>query len=319
MTVHTPERPLHLRASGSSASLRALLDGLVDYAGLFPPASLAMAEAVRRYAEYRAGPHGWVLGRFVVPVARLGEFEAHAEPHFDSARDPWRLSVLANAADRAILDAFNARYAGRAMIDTVETRAAARDQIADAALLTSIGGSGPGSGLRAPGFTVYVELPLDPDPVELVAEVARRGLRAKVRTGGVTRDAVPGPHALARFLAACTSARVPFKATAGLHHAWRGEYALTYDTESPSATMFGFLNVAVAAVFAGGGMPEASLIALLEERRGRSVTFDDAGIVWRGLRVATRDVAESRTGLVVGIGSCSFDEAVRELAALGLL
>ena len=55
--------------------LRILLRGLIDYAGLFPPASLDMADAVRNYAAYREGEHAWALGRFVVPAARLEEFE----------------------------------------------------------------------------------------------------------------------------------------------------------------------------------------------------------------------------------------------------
>ena len=54
----------------------ALLSGLVDYAGLFPPASLDMPSAVRNYDAYRRGPHAWMLGRLIVPASRLGEFEA---------------------------------------------------------------------------------------------------------------------------------------------------------------------------------------------------------------------------------------------------
>jgi len=46
-----------------------LLRALIDYAGLFPPASLALPEAVRNYQTYRSGPHAWMLGRFVIPAA----------------------------------------------------------------------------------------------------------------------------------------------------------------------------------------------------------------------------------------------------------
>src|SRR5687767_13479617 len=55
-------------------SLRALLTGLIDYAGLFPPAKLAMEEAARNYFRFRGGPDGWMLGRFLCPAARLQEF-----------------------------------------------------------------------------------------------------------------------------------------------------------------------------------------------------------------------------------------------------
>src|SRR5687767_12156988 len=79
-------------------SLRNLIERLIDYAGLFPPAALDMATAARKYAEYRESEYRWALGRFVVPVARLDEFEKAAaaiSPKGDSERgDVWRLSAL---------------------------------------------------------------------------------------------------------------------------------------------------------------------------------------------------------------------------------
>ena len=54
-------------------SLQTLLAGLIDYAGLFPPAALSMDEALANYRRYRDGEHAWLLGRFVVPAARASE------------------------------------------------------------------------------------------------------------------------------------------------------------------------------------------------------------------------------------------------------
>jgi hypothetical protein len=54
-------------------SLRALLEGLIDYAGLFPPAALSMQDAVRNYARYRDGEYAWALGKFIVPQERAKE------------------------------------------------------------------------------------------------------------------------------------------------------------------------------------------------------------------------------------------------------
>src|SRR5947209_8360818 len=56
-----------------SASLRALLAGIIDYAGLFPPARLSLDLALTTYTHYRRGPDAWMLGRFVCPAARLPE------------------------------------------------------------------------------------------------------------------------------------------------------------------------------------------------------------------------------------------------------
>ena len=79
-------------------SLTTLLAGLVDYAGLFPPAALDMSDAVREYAGYRRGTHAWMLGRFVLPVGRLGEFEAAAATVLPTEpSQAWPLAVLAGA------------------------------------------------------------------------------------------------------------------------------------------------------------------------------------------------------------------------------
>src|SRR5512133_3744673 len=197
------------------ASLRALLAERIDYAGLFPPSALPMAEAVANFASYRESADAWALARFVLPVVRLEEFEAVAARHLRGAS--WRLSVLAQLTDADAIRTFNGRMAGRAHIDTVESLAA-----------------------------TYVELAVDEGPAPLVAAVAATGLRAKLRMGGVTAASFPLASEVVRFLEACAQHRVMLKATAGLHHPLRGEYALTYDAHSARATMFGFLNVFLA-------------------------------------------------------------------------
>ena len=78
-------------------AIHSLLHGLIDYAGLFPPATLTMTEAVAGYSSYRAGPHCWALGRFVVPVARLAEFECDSQ----SLPSRRRLALEARRAGRA--------------------------------------------------------------------------------------------------------------------------------------------------------------------------------------------------------------------------
>ena len=49
-------------------SLHALLEGLIDYAGLFPPAELDMERAVRKYIGFRTEAESWMLARFVLPA-----------------------------------------------------------------------------------------------------------------------------------------------------------------------------------------------------------------------------------------------------------
>ena len=63
---------------GPLASVRTLLSGAIDYAGLFPPSQISMPEAVINYATYRNSNYRWILGRFVVGVERLDEFYQNA-------------------------------------------------------------------------------------------------------------------------------------------------------------------------------------------------------------------------------------------------
>lgn len=291
-------------------AVAALLDGLVDFAGLFPPAAMPMPSAVGAFARYVAGPDRAKLGRFVVPVARLGELvtavDALPTESAPGSNSPWRLSVLAGAADAATLTAFDATHGGRLVIDTVEAKA---ESVADVERL------GAALGRR---YFLYVEVPVQHDPVALVAAIRVQGFRAKVRTGGVVAEAFPAAADLLRFLAACADARVPFKATAGLHHPLRGEFALTYAADSARGTMFGFLNLFLVAVLLHTGAPRGDLVALLEERDPNTIAVDDASIRWRTLAVTTAQIAAARATFVGSFGSCSFDEPVRELSTLQL-
>ena len=296
-----------------SPALDALLGGLVDYAGLFPPAGLGMPEAVARYAAYREGAHRSMLGRFVLPVARLDEFAVALDRVWPREGDapraarPWTLSVLAAATDAGALNAFNGWEEGRAVIDTVEAKAETTDAIG--ALASSLGAR----------FTVYVEVPVREDPTALLSAIRARGLRAKIRTGGVTADAFPTPTEVLRFLVACASLELPFKATAGLHHPLRGEFALTYAADSPRGLMYGFLNLFLAALFLRAGHESAVVAPLLEERDASAIDVTQDAIRWRGLRVDSATIASARATFAGSFGSCSFEEPVRDLAALDLL
>ncbi|HEV7366831.1 MAG TPA: hypothetical protein VGN76_13365 [Gemmatimonadales bacterium] len=296
------------------SSIRMLLRNSIDYAGLFPPAGLAMDAAVDNYHRYRGGGTAWALGRFILPASRLTEFERAAGNHLsrNPAGQPWLLGALAGpdpAADLEQVAEFNRRHADKetARIDTLEAKASSADAVRDTMHLMP-------SGLQA-----YFEVPIDRDPGMLVAAIGRLGGRAKVRTGGVTRDAFPSTASLLRFLQSCVGARVPFKATAGLHHPLRAEYRLTYEPGSPTGTMFGFLNVFLAAAFLADGMDESEAALLLEEKSPSAFEFDRRGITWRNHRLGQDALDEARRDVIVSFGSCSFTEPIEELQALNIL
>ena len=77
-------------SSAAVESLRILLSDAIDYAGLFPPASLDMPAAAENFARYLNCEFRWMLGRFVVPAERLAELEKLLKPN--RARG-WRVTA----------------------------------------------------------------------------------------------------------------------------------------------------------------------------------------------------------------------------------
>lgn len=291
-------------------SVRTLLEGVIDYAGLFPPAGLDMTAAVANYASYRSGETRWMLGRFVVPAARLDEFARAAAPCLPKEGAPWRLSALSGPdpeRDLTRIAEFNRRHAGRAAIEAIEAKAASGAELATPAW--------PG---RSP-LEAYVELPAAEDPAEAVAAIARAGARPKLRTGGIAPEAFPPVDRVVGFIRACLAVGVAFKATAGLHHALTGSYPLTYEPNSPRAPMFGFLNLFLAAAMARQGRDDGEVREVLEETSPGAFSFTDERVGWRGRWVSEAELGRTRREVAIGFGSCSFVEPVDELRALGLL
>ncbi|MHC4127904.1 MAG: hypothetical protein ACYTE6_12995 [Planctomycetota bacterium] len=296
-------------------SLRALLAGVVDYAGLFPPARLDMPQTLRTYADDLDGPDGWMLGRLIVPAGRLDEFERHAEELLptETGAEPWQLSVVVAgagdpqlAADLQRIGAFNRTHAaaakGLAAIGTIELKADSADA-ADTAL-----------NLIPDELFPFFELAADRDPRGLMAALAGSDAGAKVRTGGLEPRAVPPPEHLARFIAACAAAGLPFKATAGLHH------PLRHDAAALGAKEFGFVNVLVAAVLADRAqMSEQDLSAILADEAADSFAFHDDQVRYRDHALGTDQIAEARLKFAISFGSCSLAEPREHLRSMKLL
>ena len=237
----------------------ALLEGLIDHAPLFPPASLGLADALEEDRRARESAASFALARFVCPASMV-----HELPEWER-----ELSVV---VDRELGP--EVRFAA------VETPF--RDDL---------------ESLAEHASEVYVEVPLDGELEERLDTIAALGLRAKVRCGGAT---VPGADDVAAFLRGCRARGLPFKATAGLHHAVRSD------------GQHGFLNLLAATLFgdeeAALGDDEPDAFVLSAERFG-----------WRGRTAGAVEIARMRSESLCSIGSCSFFEPMEELEALGVL
>ncbi|MCH2135820.1 MAG: hypothetical protein MK101_04460 [Phycisphaerales bacterium] len=293
-------------------AFEALLDGLVDYAGLYPPASLDMPAMVEQYAMALASEEAWMVGRVIVPVSGLDDFEDAAigalPGHEDD--DPWVISALVNAdqleADLDRVLRFNEVHAepgnGLALIDAVEVKAS------DAAGIESIAAALP------EGLFAFVEIPVDRDPRGLLAQLAGDELAAKVRTGGIEPHLYPDVADVAAFIVHAAAAEVPFKATAGMHH------PLPNDNPAVPARQLGFVNVFLAAALAQHeGLDAAAVAQVLELDDPGKIGFDGAEARIGDHVIDAACIEESRLTFCTSFGSCSIDEPRDDLAALGWL
>jgi hypothetical protein len=295
------------------------MGNVVDYAGLFPPASLHMSDAVSNYASYSGSDDAWMLGRFIVPVSRLSEWNAAVsaltrEQHLDWSGS--RLSVLLSddfSREADEIDAFNAAEPFGVRIDACEGRASSPDTV------LAMSASMPAS------VSLYCEIPHRTDPLSLLQAVRSAGVCAKIRIGGVTPDAFPTVDEIVRFLRHCHTLDVPAKATAGLHHPLRGEYRLTYQPDAEHGVMFGFLNLLLAAALVRDQRSDADVRAMLLLRDGNAIRFTPSHVIVcsadesdgrRALEIPVSTLAAVRSSGVVGFGSCSFREPVDELASI---
>jgi hypothetical protein len=271
-----------------------LIRALVDDAGLFPPEGLAMAAAVARHrADGRAGS-AVLSHRFVCPDDRLGELRAAL-----TSTDRIRLSVIA-ALRPEVLHRVAENIGGDGRLTLVAVEGVLPDR-SDAARAVAEALA------RLPSpVPAFVEVPLrDARAADrAIAALADRGLAAKFRCGGVRADLFPDQPALAGAIISAVRRGIPFKATAGLHH------AVGHRDVRTGSRHFGFLNLLLAANRAVLGESAAAVGEVLG-------STDAAALAAEACAVDAGAAARTRSGFV-SFGSCSTAAPLTDLAALGL-
>ena len=325
---------------------------IIDYAGLFPPAKLPLEPALRNFATCRNGVHSHRLGRFICPAGRLGELDAYADELFRADEAPWRFSALGSsgsdaesfaaglAGDVEAMREFMEAHGGRAITDAIETRlpdsvVTNRDSAATLALVRQTADRVRSLDAHLPAGTVqvFLEIPFlgewQLNTQSVISAVAAynaehaNAVGVKIRTGGVKASMIPSTEQVAFFIHNCREKRVPFKATAGLHHPLRHDSS-ELDQQAGSAgvktKMHGFLNVFGAAILSqASDLPESTLREILEDESAESFSFDDHGLRWRDHRASSDQIARTRREFAISFGSCSFTEPIEDLQKLGLL
>jgi hypothetical protein len=221
----------------------------------------------------------------------------------------WHLSLVAPSTvglDVGQIERFNQRWEGRAAIVAIEFGLLRPSEMRAAAA-------------RLPErVDAYFEVRSGEAPAALSA-IRELGGFAKIRMGGLTTDSFPRPADVVAFVLACAASGVPFKATAGLHHALGGSYPLTCEQGCARAKMCGFLNLAVMAALVHSGAGPSDALAALEDLSIDGRLFAGGGLRWRSQRLDRQDVDAARLRLFRSFGSCAFAEPVADLARLGII
>ena len=286
-------------------SVPAHLQAMVDDAAIFPPASTPLEQAVSEHRAHRSAEYAGLVGGFVVSDVKVADL-AMVVVSTSSTNVGVNLVVTGGAG--AIEPAVT--WVGRSEgLDLRAVEFALRDEedlAHNASRLVHVVDSLEEA---LDDVAIFAEPPIpqgSPSHGWLAAldELAAREINLKFRTGGVTEDLFPSAAALATCLEAALDRELPFKCTAGLHHAVR------HTDEATGFTHHGFLNVLIAtrASLDGGGVEEVTRV--LEDTDGPALAArvaDDPDMVARTRRWFT------------SFGSCSVLDAHEDLVDLGLL
>lgn len=256
---------------------------LLDDAALFPPGDMPLADALPAHARHQTAWYASMIGPFVAPAARVAEL---AGPIEVSVTVPDGPAALPAALDK--------------LPDDVDLRAveiALPGDVVIGDLLRTLDDHLPVSALG------FVEIPRDDRRAATVRALAGTGYLAKFRTGGVTPAAHPGERELAESIIAAVSNGVPFKCTAGLHHAVRHTDG---DLEQ-----HGFLNVLLATDAAIRGAGADDVAVLLGER-----SHEDVSCLVNDL--IPERMADARAEFL-SFGTCDIGTPVADLVSMGLI
>ena len=330
-------------------SLRTFMDGLIDYAGLFPPAKLPLNEAINEYIVHLKDKNSWILGRFIIPISQFKDLEKFI-PLFEGI-GPLRLSVLGgggNSDDEylnnikqniADINDLRKKYPRKIEIDVIEcklaTNSPSKGIIQKATDLLNQN--------NLKHYHEFAELPyvgidysteLDEtnwdseivSTITMLSEMDNAGI--KLRCGGIVKDAFPSIEKVAAMIQACSLNKIPMKFTAGLHHPLR-HFEEQYDCD-----MHGFVNVFGAALLASNfEQPQHSqekyrmfilLSHMIDDDNADHFNFDDSKFTWKvgddrdtSFEIDIEKIKKNRKNRAISYGSCSFEDPINDLKQLG--
>jgi len=330
-------------------SLRTFMNGLIDYAGLFPPANLPLNEAINEYFEQLKSENSDMLSRFIIPISKLNDLDEFIMLFSDIGA--LRLSVLGGGGKTddeylskinqniADINDYRKKHGDKIQIDVIECKMPSNSpskktmEKATASLNEN----------ELKHYHEFAELPVvgmnystDIDDsswdseilptVKLISQMEDAGV--KLRCGGIVKEAFPTVEQVAAMIQTCVIADVPMKFTAGLHHPIR-HFADEYD-----GFMHGFVNTFSAGIFATTfPKPKNSqekyrmfilLSHMIDDQNAENFSFSNDSMSWKveddrdtTFEIDAEKIENARKKGMISYGSCSFQEPIDDLTQLG--
>ena len=330
-------------------SLRTFMEGLIDYAGLFPPAELPLNEAINEYILQLKSENSKMLSRFIIHTSKLENLDQFI-PLFEDV-GPLRLSVLGgggNSNEEYLknikkniedIDNYRQKHQKKIEINVIECKmpsnSPSRETMEKASkLLNNSGLTHYHEFTQLPYVDMNYSTEVDESSwdqeiiptVQIISKIKNAGI--KLRCGGVVKEAFPTVEQIAAMIQACVIAEVPMKFTAGLHHPIR-HFAEEYDEY-----MHGFINTFGAGIFATTfPKPKNSqekyrmfilLSHMIDDQNSENFSFTNDSLIWKvgddrdtEFKIETEKIKAVREKGMISYGSCSFQEPIDDLSKLG--
>ncbi|MDZ7716690.1 MAG: hypothetical protein U5J95_10805 [Balneolaceae bacterium] len=318
-----------------NSSLQVFMNGIIDYAGLFPPAQLSLDTSIHNFARYKKGEDADMLSRFIIPASQLHRLEDYGNELF-KADPPFDFSVLGKGTEMiadfgdAIEDVIeNCEAFNNAHGDTVTTELLEMKLPKEAAFSNDVNLIVDLLNRNAERFaenpqtpscifyeTIWEENWKNDIQTALKAieqhnesiegdDESYRYAGFKIRCGGVEAHMFPSAEQVAFALNKAREYNVAIKCTAGLHHPVR------HYNDSVQTRMHGFFNVFGGAMLAyAHNLSDEELVEILIEEDPAQFSFTDKGLSFDDYFIPTKEIEELREVALISYGSCSFEEPI---------
>jgi hypothetical protein len=324
---------MSLEHSRPALSLKNFTHKIIDYAGLFPPASLELAQAFHNFVFYGQGENKWMLSKFIIPASRLDELTTLMNGMKIEGTIPF--SVLGSGGNTIAefnknfetdidnIKNFTVSHGGLVSIDAMEVRLPKEiieQEQEDDMLDLMISVSDKLENALNKTVPVFYEAPLAENHETTIIRVVEtlaalnKNCGFKLRTGGTEPSAFPSAEVIAFAIISCCEFGVPMKCTAGLHH------PIKHYNEGVKSDMYGFFNIFGAGVLAyTSNLDELEIIEIINDEDPSEFIFSEDGFEWNEIEVTNAQIKEARENFMLSYGSCSFDEPIEDLKMLELL